>query len=73
VNKYTGVITFKIDIEAVDMESAEHIAKQALPNHFLFRDSKGGVGNFLRPLPPVVYDAEDVAVCINNESYWRNR
>jgi len=71
--KYTGVITFKIDIEAVDMEAAEHIASQALPNHFLFRDDKRGVGKFLRGLMPVVFEADDVAVSINNESYWRNR
>lgn len=71
MNKYTGVITFKIDIEAVDMESAEHIAEQALPNHFLFRDSKGGVGKFLRGLMPVVYEQKENGD--KPDSYWRNR
>lgn len=63
MNKYTGVITFKIDIEAVDMESAEHIAKQALPNYFGFRDGKGGSGKFLRGLPPVVYERK-MLLCV---------
>ena len=69
--KYTGVITFKIDIEAVDQDAAEHIAKQALPNHFLFRDGKGGVGKFLRGLMPVVYEADENGD--KPDSYWRNR
>ena len=71
MNKYTGVITFKIDIEAVDMESAEHIAKQALPNHFGFMDGKGGSGKFLRGLIPVVYEQEENGD--KPDSYWRNR
>jgi len=71
MNKYTGVIIFKIDIEATDRESAEHIAMQALPNHFSFRDGKGGAGKFLRGLMPVVYEQEDKGDA--PDSYWRNR
>ena len=71
MKKYIGVITFKIDIEAVDMESAEHIAKQALPHHFGFMDGKGGVGNFLRGLPPVVYLQEEEKN--QYDRYWRDR
>jgi len=73
MNKYTGVIIFKIDIEAVDKDVAEKIAMHALPRSFCFMDNKGGSGKFLRGLIPVVYEQEDVAVCVNNESYWRNR
>jgi hypothetical protein len=71
MNKYTSVITFKIDIEAVDRESAEYIAKQALPHHFGFMDGKGGSGKFLRGLTPVVYEQEDEDK--QYDSYWRNR
>jgi hypothetical protein len=69
--KYTGVITFKIDIEAVDRESAEYIAKQAIPHHFGFMNGNGGSGKFLRGLTPVVYETDEAE--LNNESYWRNR
>lgn len=58
MKKYTGVISFKIDIEADSLESAEYIAKQALPHHFGFRDGKGGSGRFLRGLQPLVFEAE---------------
>jgi len=70
MNNYTAIISFKIDIEATDSESAEYIAKQALPHHFDFSDGKGGSGKFLRGLPSVVYPREEE---LNNESYWRNR
>jgi hypothetical protein len=71
MNKYIGVVTFKIDIEATDSESAEYIAKQALPHHFDFSDGKGGSGKFLRGLMPVVYEQEENGD--TPDSYWRNR
>ena len=71
MNKYTGVITFKIDIEADSLESATYIANQALPHHFGFMDGKGGSGKFLRGLIPVVYEQEENGD--KPDSYWRNR
>jgi len=71
MNKYTGVIAFKIDIKATDRESAEHIAKQALPHSFGFMDGKGGSGKFLRGLVPVLYEQEEHGD--KPDSYWRNR
>ena len=71
--KYTGAITFKIDIEAINRVAAEKIAIQALPTHFLFMDGEGGSGRFLRGLTHVVYDQKDTVPCINTVSYWRNR
>jgi len=71
MNKYTGVITFKIAIEATDREDAEYIAKQALPHHFGFMDGKGGSGKFLRGLMPVVYEQKENGD--KPDSYWRNR
>ena len=71
MKNYTALISFKIDIEATSRESAEHIAMQALPNHFLFRDGKGGAGKFLRALTPVVYEREEEDK--QYDSYWRNR
>jgi hypothetical protein len=69
--KYTGVITFKIDIEAIDQDAAEKIAMQALPHHFGFMDGRGGSGKFLRGLMPVVYEQEENGD--KPDSYWRNR
>ena len=68
---YTAIISFKIDIEADSIESAEYIAKQALPHHFGFTDGKGGSGKFLRGLMPVVYEQEENGD--KPDSYWRNR
>jgi len=74
MNKYTGVIAFKIDIEAVDKDAAEKIANQALPTHFNYSNSKGGSGKFLRGLVPVVYAAEGGLTDVEKqESYFRNR
>ena len=56
--KYTAIISFKVEIESKTLEQATHIANQALPNHFLYRDGKGGHGSFLRALAPVVYEAD---------------
>jgi len=58
MKKYTGIINFKIDIEADSKESAEYIAKQAIPDHFGFMDGKGNSGKFLRGLQPVVFEEE---------------
>ena len=58
MKKYTGVISFKLDIEADSIESATYIANQALPHHFDFMDGKGGSGRFLIGLQPVVFEAE---------------
>ena len=58
MKKYTGVISFKIDIEADSLESATYIANQALPHQFGFMDGKGGSGRFLRGLQPLVYETE---------------
>ena len=71
MNNYTALISFKVDIEAVNQESAEYIAKQAIPNHFSFRDGKGGSGRFLRGLTPAVYLREEEDK--QYDSYWRNR
>ena len=71
MNKYTGVITFKIDIEAVDQDAAEKIAMHALPHSFGFMDGKGGSGKFLRGLLPVVYEQDENGD--KPDSYWRNR
>jgi hypothetical protein len=71
MNNYTALISFKVDIEATNIESAEHIAKQALPHHFDFSDGKGGSGKFLRGLAPVVYLREEEDK--QYDSYWRNR
>jgi hypothetical protein len=69
--KYIGIITFKIDIEAVDQDAAEKIAMQAIPHQFGFMDGKGGSGKFLRGLLPVVYEADENGD--KPDSYWRNR
>jgi len=58
MNNYTAIISFKVDIEADSIESAEYISKQALPHHFGFMDGKGGSGRFLRGLSPVVFEKE---------------
>lgn len=71
MNKYTGVITFKIDIEAVDKESAEKIATHALPHGQIWFDDNGQSGKFLRGLTTVVYEQEDEDK--QYDSYWRNR
>ncbi len=71
MNNYIGIISFKIDIEAVDLDAAEHIAKQALPHHFDFSDGKGGSGKFLRGLQPAIYSDDDDDT--KGDSYWKNR
>lgn len=71
MKNYTALISFKIDIEATSRESAEYIAKQAIPNHFGLMDGKGGAGKFLRGLMPVVYEREEEDK--QYDSYWRNR
>ena len=58
MKKYTGVISFKIDIEADSLESATYIANQALPHHFGFMDGKGGFGRYLIGLAPIIYEEE---------------
>jgi hypothetical protein len=66
--KYIGIITFKIDIEAVDQDAAEKIAMQAIPHHFDYSNSNGGTGKFLRGLMPVVYKADETEG--KPGSYW---
>ena len=73
MKKYTGVITFKIDIEAIDKESAEYIAMQALPHHFGFMDGKGGSGKFFRGLSPVVYEEENPADKFKEIPKWNKK
>jgi hypothetical protein len=69
--KYIGIITFKIDIEAVDQDAAEKIAMQAIPHHFDYSNSNGDTGKFLRGLLPVVYEVDEHGD--KPDSYWRNR
>ena len=72
MKKFIGVISFKLDIDADSIESAEYIAKQALPHKFEFVDGKGGSGKFLRGLMPIVYEQEENKID-QPDSYWRNR
>ena len=73
MKKYTAIITFKIEIEAIDQEAAEYVAKQAtcLPARFLFRCDTGN-GQYLRGLSPVVFEDEVEKEGVP-EGYWRNR
>lgn len=72
MSNYTALISFKIDIKAENQEQAEYIASKAIPTHFGFIDGKGGSGEYLRGLPPVVYEQE-VEDNSKPDSYWRNR
>ena len=71
MKKYTAIINFKIEIEAIDQEAAEYVASKALPTHFSYKCDMGN-GNYLRGLAPVVFadEAEKESVPIG---YWRNR
>ncbi len=61
--KYIAVVQYQLNIEACDMESAEHIANQSIPTDFLYAMYRGrtevvatktGEGSFKSALVPLV-------------------
>ena len=52
--KYTAVVSFVIDIEAIDSDVARHIADNAIPTHYGFSTTEGGSGNFKKALDPLI-------------------
>ena len=70
MSNYTALISFKIDIEANDLETATLISEHFNKTAFRF-EAEYGTGRHLRGLPPVVYLREDEEK--QYDSYWRNR
>lgn len=77
MQKYTGLIYFKIDIEAKNIEDATKIAYQAFPAHFDC-SINGGRGAYLRGLTPLVFEKELIENDADNfeeesktKSWWK--